>query len=1036
MRMKPTVRKIAVAAAVAVLVPVAIASAVTPGGPVKDRVLDPGGQVIVSGSYEPPVQAIAAISCTPSCELWAKAGTIDVAGQSLPIWGYTTSATGIPTLPGPTIRAVAGDTVTITLHNDLPGGIDTSLSVPRIPVDDFVSGRDAVAVPGSTSTLSFKTDKAVGTSIYEAGLTPTGNRQVAMGLAGVIVIDPPAALCGQPAPPAPPVRCLYGNPNNATPPPAQPVPYDSSTDATDDEALVALNDIDPGFAADPLGFDMSQYAPRYHLLNGKSFPQTDVIDTQAGHVVGLRFANLSPIAHTMGLIGARQNIVGRDANVLAHGRDVMSPLLTPGQTIDASVPVPIAAPAGQRYALYDQGRDLRNGSAPGFGGALTFLNVWGVAGDPAQPVATLNALAIGTPPSDVTDGSTFAFTGTTPSGAIDGRWYIDKPLDPPAPGAPDPYVHFAPAPGGGSFTATIDASHLSKLANGSHVIWVQLSTTDPGVQWSTPVGVAFSLDRGGPVMSGTSVLPPASNGSNDLAVRTTGTTTPTGTANITEGRFTIDGSCASVPGSGLSMAPDPGPTLNTAPVQGFLSTLPAATVAGLPEGMHKVQTAARDALGHWPTSNPDATGATTALCDETSFTIDRTRPAATSASIDPNPSNGVASSFGQVNFLDSLRLTATVSDPLANGVNTPITRMEAFIEGVLIDLNGNALGLPAGATDGNGIAMQPVDGAWDSPTETAYVYIPLATVRALRPGDHGIWIHGRDAAGNWGAIAGAPDAVLHYIPDAPTVNFLTVNGTVLSTGATAAVDGVSISAFEYSTGTMAAAPGAGTALPLDPGAAGRVGTVTNATIPAPSPTQNVWVRARDSLGRWSAPGALPMVSTAYGGSVLEVTAAAMTDVSSIEYGLTPDSTTAPPTAFSALAGASGPSPLTAPVPAAPPGQMIWLRARDMQGNAGPAISLAMPTASSFTGPVGNKTLSGTARSGTVAIGSVQYVRAAPGSSTTPPAGGWIAAAPSSGSSPLTFLATGIAGGASNDANGHIWVRVQDSSGSWGPAVRL
>lgn len=1036
MRMKSSVRNLALAAAVAVLVPVAIASAVTTGGPVKDRVLDPRGQVIVSGSYEPPVQSISAISCTPGCELWARAGSIDVAGRPVPIWGYATSATGPPTLPGPTIRATAGETVAITLHNDLPGGIDTSLSIPRIPVDDFLGGREGVALPGSTTTVSFKTDKAIGTSMYEAGLTATGNRQVAMGLAGVVVVDPPAALCGQPAPPAPPVRCLYGNPNNTTPPPAQPVRYDSSIDAANDEALVALNDIDPAFAADPLGFDMAQYSARYHLINGKAFPQTDVIDTQAGHVVGLRFANLSPIAHTMGLIGARQNLVGRDANVLAHSRDVMSPLLTPGQTIDASVPVPIDAPAGQRYALYDQGRDLRNGSAPGFGGALTFLNVWGVAGDPAQPVAILNPLAIGTPPSDVTDGSTFSVTGVTPPGAVDGRWYIDKPPDPPAPGAPDPFTHFAVTAGGGSFSATIAASNLTKLANGSHVVWVQLSSTDPGVQWGTPVGVAFSLDRGGPVMSGTSVLPAVSNATSDLVVRTTGATTPTGTANIAEGRFSIDGSCASVPTSGSSMAPDPGPILNAAPVQGFVTSLPAASVGTLAEGVHKVQTAARDALGHWPTSNPDATGATTPLCDETSFTIDKTRPTVTGASIDPNPSNGIVSSFGQVNFLDSLRLTATVTDPLGNGVNTAITRMEAFLDGVLVDSKGNRLALPAGATDGNGIAMQPVDGAWDSPTETAYVYIPLATVRSLTPGDHGIWVHGRDAAGNWGAISGAPDAVLRYIPDAPSVNFLTVNGATLNAGATAALDGVSISAFEYSIGTLPAAPGAGTALALDPGGAGRVGTVTNATIPLPSPTQNVWVRARDSLGRWSAAAALPIVTTAYDGASLNVIATAMTDLSSVEYGFTPDTATASPSAFSTVAGASGPSPLTAPVPAVPAGQMIWLRARDMQGNAGPVISLATPTGLSFTGPVGNKTLSGTARSGTVSIGSVQFVRAAPGASTSPPISGWVAAAPSSGPSPLGFLATGIAGGASNDTNGHVWVRVQDSSGAWGPAVRL
>ncbi len=40
------------------------------------------------------------------------------------------------------------------------------------------------------------------------------------------------------------------------------------------------------------------------------------------------------------------------------------------------VDIPSTAPANQRYALIDAGRQMNHGNGYGFGGALTFLNVW------------------------------------------------------------------------------------------------------------------------------------------------------------------------------------------------------------------------------------------------------------------------------------------------------------------------------------------------------------------------------------------------------------------------------------------------------------------------------------------------------------------------------------------------------------------------------------------------------------------------------------------------------------------------------------
>ncbi len=88
----------------------------------------------------------------------------------------------------------------------------------------------------------------------------------------------------------------------------------------DDEASLATNDLDLNLstAADPLAFDMTDFHPTYHLINGKAFPDTEVIDTQPGHRVLIRYANLGLADHSMGLSGTRQVVVGRDSNASLH----------------------------------------------------------------------------------------------------------------------------------------------------------------------------------------------------------------------------------------------------------------------------------------------------------------------------------------------------------------------------------------------------------------------------------------------------------------------------------------------------------------------------------------------------------------------------------------------------------------------------------------------------------------------------------------------------------------------------------------------
>jgi hypothetical protein len=300
-----------------------------------------------------------------------------------------------------------------------------------------------------------------------------------------------------------------------------------------------------------------------------------------------------------------------------------------------------------------------------------------------------------------------------------------------------------------------------------------------------------------------------------------------------------------------------------------------------------------------------------------------------------------------------------------------------------------------------------------------------------------VWIHGRDQAGNWGPITTAPSAVLDYEPDAPTVNFLNVDGTTLSTGATAVRPDMSVTAIEYSIGIAPLAPGAGIAFP--PGemtSTGPVATVTSATIDARTATDNVWVRAQDNLGHWSAAVGLPTVSTAFvsfgpgaGSSGLTATAvSSIGDLKSVQYGTMPlGSGTTPPTSWQTINGSGGPSPVTVGVPGTPANRIVWIQALDTQDNVGPAI--ALPTLSALNRTLNGTKITGTAASVTSTVAVVQYRRVG-GNGNVPPGSGWQNVTIPTGQSSVTFSQLGIQSG------GRVWVRTRDAAGNWGQAVRL
>ncbi|MFN8443245.1 MAG: multicopper oxidase family protein [Caldilineaceae bacterium] len=281
--------------------------------------------------------SLPATTCTATgptsrtCDLWAKSTTINLTGTvNATVWAYADTAGGVPTLPGPLLIVNQGDSVTVNLTNLLPETTALSFLGQNIRPD-----RVGVAPNGSKS-YQFVASKP-GTFIYEAGLLSNAQHQVAMGLAGVLIVRP----------------------NPAT------QAYASAASAFDDEAVVFLNEVDLQLnnSANPANFDMRNFTPRYRLINGKVHPNTLPIETQPGKRVLLRYVNAGLQFHAMSVLGVRQSLLAMDGSAYPRARRTIAQTLSPGQTMDVIATVPAPLTADSNYPLYDANLILNNNGA-------------------------------------------------------------------------------------------------------------------------------------------------------------------------------------------------------------------------------------------------------------------------------------------------------------------------------------------------------------------------------------------------------------------------------------------------------------------------------------------------------------------------------------------------------------------------------------------------------------------------------------------------------------------------------------------------
>jgi hypothetical protein len=330
--------------------------------------------------------------CALSLDLHINTGNVTVQDVtnggpvSVPFLGFgiNTTSVGLAGSPLSTIKVPVGTTLTITVIDDaaLPEAID--LSFPSLPAD-------SVSHSGNVYTVQADT---VGTSVFQPGANDHAPQEIARGLVGVLVVTPDSATCADPE-----LKCAY--------------------DGTvyDDEALIAVTDLDLEFATNPNAFDAGYFGQSidpdfsgrqvYHVINGKAFPDTDVIPVRATDDVLVRYVNAGVLDKAMGILGTRQQLLGRNASKYTDPQLLISPLIGPGETADVVVHVPDGALPGQFFSIMDSGRQLNNGTATGFGGALTFLNVR----DGGASIQAVQALGVDTTLAETT--TTVAETTTT-----------------------------------------------------------------------------------------------------------------------------------------------------------------------------------------------------------------------------------------------------------------------------------------------------------------------------------------------------------------------------------------------------------------------------------------------------------------------------------------------------------------------------------------------------------------------------------------------------------------------------------------------
>jgi FtsP/CotA-like multicopper oxidase with cupredoxin domain len=321
----------------------------------------------------------------PAFKLTAQAAYITQPdGKTIYSWGYgcdgapggfvpaaITASCGTMQIPGPTLIVSEGDTVTVTLKNQLPAAAgNSSILFPGFSVTAAggVAGLlTQEATPGNTVTYTF-TASSPGTRSYYSGTQ--GDLQIEMGLYGAIIVLPkniPAECTSGIAAKNLTARQVRGEAEFRLAPAA----YGHARTCYDREYLFQFSEIDPSvhLQADAqvatcgntpgcsLNVAIEPYRPAYFMINGRSMP--DDMDPNfapqyphqpyngnphmhPGELVLLRIVGQGRWQHPFHEHGNHVRVLARDGNLIlseTNPNSLAGPLLfttttTPGQVMD------------------------------------------------------------------------------------------------------------------------------------------------------------------------------------------------------------------------------------------------------------------------------------------------------------------------------------------------------------------------------------------------------------------------------------------------------------------------------------------------------------------------------------------------------------------------------------------------------------------------------------------------------------------------------------------------------------------------------
>lgn len=236
-------------------------------------------------------------------------------------------------VPGPEIRVTEGDTLRVTLRNEL--NEPTSIHWHGLHVPNAMDGvppltQEAVE-PGDSFTYEFTVSHA-GTFMYHSHVDAA--EQIDRGLYGPLVVEPQPANAGTTVFDAEFTMMLgaWNVPADDAPDGMGEMPgMDDGVSADAGEA-----DAESGEPAEGLGMQMDY---NYFTVNGKAFPATETWGARQGDLIRVRVINISNLVHPMHLHGQDFKVVAKDGEPLRPEQQlVMNTLpVNAGETYDIAI---------------------------------------------------------------------------------------------------------------------------------------------------------------------------------------------------------------------------------------------------------------------------------------------------------------------------------------------------------------------------------------------------------------------------------------------------------------------------------------------------------------------------------------------------------------------------------------------------------------------------------------------------------------------------------------------------------------------------